>query len=232
MISQLIQPSNRAARLTVLTFLIGGLALQATEQGRTFSGFLGNYPPLDPVPDATNALRWIRPELDITKYDSVILDQPDILIAADSPYKGVSTNQIQSLSEKLLKILAENLEEDYPLVNRAGPGVVRVRFAVTDVFMKRKSVRPWQLTPAGLGVYGLKSALGANTVLVEATVEAEFLDAQTGERLAVAVFRQGAKEDKATGQKQEKTSWKNVEKAMEQFATAVRERLDDAHRES
>lgn len=228
----LSQTSNRAARVSILTLLIGGLALNATEHGRTFSGFLGNYPPLDPVPETTNALRWIKPGLDITKYDSVILDQPDILIAADSPYKGVGPNQIQSLSDKFHEILATNLEEDYPLVNQPGPGVVRVRFALTDIFMKRKSVKPWQLTPAGLGVYGLKSALGANILLVEATVEAEFLDAQTGERLAVAVFRQGAKKDKANGQKQEKTSWKKVEKAMEQFATAIRERLDDAHQKS
>lgn len=35
-------PVVRAARLIILTLLIGGLALKATEQGRTFSGFLGN----------------------------------------------------------------------------------------------------------------------------------------------------------------------------------------------
>jgi len=184
------------------------------------------------VPDATNALRWIRPGLGGAKYKSVLLDQPEIFIAADSPYKGISPNQIKSLGDTFYEILATELEEGYPLVNQPGPGVVRVRFALTDVFMKRKSLKPWQVTPAGLGVYGLKSALGANISLVEATVEAEFLDSRTNERLAVAVFRQGAKKDKAIGQKQEKTSWKEVEKAMEQFATAIRERLDAAQGET
>jgi hypothetical protein len=209
--------------------LIAVAAVNATEVGPTFSGFLGSYPSLQPVPETKNTLRWIRPGLDVSKYKSVILDQPEIFIAADSPYKGISPNRMKALGDTFQEIVAAKLEDGYPIVNRPDPGVVRVRLALTDVFMKRKSVKPWQLTPAGLGVYGLKSALDANISLVEATVEAEFLDSQTGERLAVAVFRQGAKKDKATGQKQEKTSWKKVEKAMEQFATAIRERLDDAH---
>lgn len=219
----------RTARLMIpALLLIGGLVVNATEHGRTFSGFLGSCPPLEPVPEAKNTLRWTRPGLDIAKYKSVILDKPEILIAPSSPHKSISPDEMKALSETFHEIVAAKLEDGYPLVNRPAPDAFRLRFALTDVFMKRKSLKPWQLTPAGLGVYGLKSALGANISLVEATVEAEFLDAQTGDRLAVVVFRQGAKKDKATGQKQEKTSWKEVEKAMEQFATVIRKRLDDA----
>ncbi|MBI1357498.1 MAG: DUF3313 family protein [Acidobacteria bacterium] len=219
-----------AARLMFLVLLlVGGLAVNATELGRTFSGFLGSYPPLEPVPEAKNTLRWVKPGLDIAEYTAVMLDQPEILIAPSSPHKGVSQDELKALSETFHEIVAAKLEGGYPLVSRPAPGVFRLRFALTDVYMKRKSLKPWQLTPAGLGVYGLKSALGGNISLVEATVEAELLDSRTGDRLAVVVFRQGAKKDKATGQKQEKTSWKEVEKTMAQFATAIRERLDAAH---
>lgn len=117
------------------------------------------------------------------------------------------------------------MEPDYPIVNKPGPGVARVRLAITGIklIQEKKVARGvFGLIPAGLVVNALQEAAGRAILLEDATVEIELLDSTTGARLAVGVdpkaFRHG-----------EKPSWEALSEALKLYAMRLRQRLDEAH---
>ena len=56
-----------------------------------YSGFMTDYTQLQKVTDGSAHYRYIAPgaEDKLTKYFAVMIDQPEIFIANDSPYRGL-----------------------------------------------------------------------------------------------------------------------------------------------
>ena len=182
-------------------------------------------PQLKPLAEGSDALFWEDPNIG-KKYDRLIVLQPEIFIHPDSKYKGIKPDQAKVLADTFQEQFATRILDSYPVVDQPGPTTAVVRFAIVDVYLKKAGFRPRNITPIGLAAYGLKNALGKGVSLIEATLEAEVLDSETGERIAVLVQQKGQHKDKEQQLKQEKTSWDELAKLLNEMAVFAVARMD------
>ena len=68
-----------------------------------YSGFMSDYTQLEKVTDGTADYRYVAPggEERMAQFDAVMIDQPEIFIASDSPYRGAKPKHLAALAETL-----------------------------------------------------------------------------------------------------------------------------------
>lgn len=76
-----------------------------------------------------------------------------------------------------------------PLVDQAGPGVVRVRVAISSVTAEAAALKAYQYIPLAYLVHKADEAVTGTTMVSMVFLEAELNDSVTGELLAEAVKR-------------------------------------------
>ena len=105
----------------------------------SFSGFISDYPGLEPLDGVANVLVWKAPDAE-KRYQAVYFDPPEIFLAADSPYRGIQPEAVKALSDELYDLLvAQAAENGREIADVLGPNVARVRSALTDVYFKRRT---------------------------------------------------------------------------------------------
>jgi len=203
----------KVTNLFILTLLVISTSVAGWAQQPGFSGFLDDYPQLTPVEDGSEILTWKASNIE-AKYVAVMVEAPEIFIHPDSPYKGINPDELKMLADSYRDTVATKLAMVHPVVEQPQPNTIRIRFALTNVYLKKKK-RPWWgwATPVSLAAYTVKGALGQKYSLVEATVEVEAIDNETGQRLAVAVYKKGQREDEDV--EEEATSWDDIQEAMD-----------------
>jgi hypothetical protein len=217
---------------TILTVFIS-LSMLLTSaswaaSGAKYSGFLEDYPTLEADKDRKGALIYRKPGVALKNYTKIMIDPMEIWYAPDSKYKGIKPDQLKALADAFRESLVSALEPTYPVVSKPGPDVLRLRIAVTNVYVKKKKKRLLSFTPIGLVVTGAQALAGKNISLVDATIEAEMLDSQSNERLGVLIDRQSDSAEKKKKKKM-KTSWENVQKTLQFYAERFRSRMDAEH---
>ncbi len=127
------------------------------------------------------------------------------------------------LAGHLYTAMKTQLKQDYMLVDRAGPGVMRVTVAITEargsnvVLDVVSTVAP----PARLISAGTRLVTGTNAFVGKAAVEGEILDSLSGDRLiAAADERAGAKVLRGSG-----GTWEDVKESYDYWAERLRSRL-------
>ncbi len=111
---------------------MGGSQMSAEQQNET--GFLkGYYDRLQPGPEGGAKLRWIKPNVDFTRYTHVMLDSVVYFFADNSEYKGIDATELKELADQFNKALVDALQDSYPIVTEPGIDVVRIRFAITNL---------------------------------------------------------------------------------------------------
>jgi len=204
----------------------------------TFSGFLSDYSELAPPPgDNIVDLTWTAPDLRarLQGYDSIMVDQPELFLHAESPYKGFKPDTMKAIADGFRDAVIQELGTAYAVVEEPGENVLYLRLAATNLYVKKKrSKNPLSYTPVGFAAKTVRKALTKDLdkkfSFVELSVEAEMLDSTTEERLAAAVERLGARKDKETGQKKDASSMEQMEWAMHEVGRRMRCRLDNARR--
>jgi len=192
------------------------------------SGFLTDYPQLEKGPSGGVDLVYFKEGVDFKSYDKIMMDQVVFYFSKDSKHKGMNADTINKLSDAFHKAMVKALKDEYPFVSEPGPGVLRARFAITDV----KSAIPVLASITSVMPYGLalsivkKGVTGTHMNIGGASMEAEFLDAQTKDRLAVVIDeRSGAKYKVQKGM----TKWGYTEDVFNTWAKRLRKFLDEAH---
>lgn len=205
--------------LFVISTSVPGWAQQEPE----LSGFLDDYPPLSSAGEESKILFWKAPNIE-AKYVAAMLNQPEIFIHPDSPYKGINPDELKLLADSYRENVATKLSLFHPVIEQPRANTIRIRFALTNVYLKKKK-RPWWgwATPVSIAAYTLKGALGQKYSLVEATVEFEAVDNDTGQRLAVAVYKKGQRKGEYV--EEEGTSWDDVAEAMDELTIFGEERF-------
>ncbi len=193
--------------LLVISTSVVGWAQQEPE----LSGFLGDYPPLTPAEEGSEILFWKAPNIE-AKYVAVLVDQPQIFIHPDSPYKGIDPDELKVLSDAYREVVATKLATAHPVVEQPQPNIIRVRLALTNVYVKRKK---GSSSGSSTNEHTTKASLGRRYSLVEATVEAEGIDNETGQRLAVAVRKKVRREGEDVNE--EATSWDDLRAALDEL---------------
>ena len=119
----------------VLIVMIGCILTMATgcaSKVKT-SGFLQDYPKFEKGPRGGADWVYFEEGVDFKKYDKVLMDQVVFYFSKDSKYKGINSDEINKLSDAFHKAMVKALKDEYPFVSEPEPGVLRARFAITDV---------------------------------------------------------------------------------------------------
>lgn len=192
------------------------------------SGFLKDYP--DFKRGREGGLNWVylKGDVDFGKYNKVMMDFVQFWFKDGTNYKGIHIQELNELADAFNRAMIDALEDAYPLVDEPGPDVLRIRFAITDVVPNRPALNTINaITPEGLTVSTVKKGLtDSHTFVGEASMEAEVLDSQTGERLGAAIDRKAAAKYKVTDGMSE---WEQAEEVFNFWAKRLRKWLDEVH---
>jgi hypothetical protein len=208
--------------------LVTASALAASDFDKSF---LDDYSKLQPrTAGEVSDLFYGAPGLftRISGYTGVALDQPEILVSPDSPYKGGKPEDMAQLAEHMRTALAEQLTKGgYNVVNEPGPGIIYVRLALTDLEMKKKKRGLLSYTPVGAvvkaGSDAMKEALD-KVDITRMTLQAELLDGESGELLAALVVAR----DTPAGEKEVRIEFEELTALLGEYGARMRCGLDNA----
>lgn len=166
-----------------------GLAMLVTACATPkYSGFLPNYSILKKEKDllGRKRLAWFSPKATGAHYQKMLIEDL-VYYPTPQPTKQVSAEVLDELRDYADATLRKRvIGGGVPVVDKAGPGVMRVRWALTAVAIK-KGLRPNEYIPIGLIVAGATEAAGIRKRNVKLAIEAQFSDSLTGEVLVLAV---------------------------------------------
>jgi len=120
--------------------------------------------------------------------NGLYLDSPEVLVSADSDYRGGKPEDLAQVAAMMRDALADRLKTGgYKLADKPGAGVLVFRIAVTDLRMKKKKRGLLAYTPIGavvkVGADALREMMD-KVDITGMTMQAELQDGQTGEVLA------------------------------------------------
>jgi hypothetical protein len=177
--------------------------------------FLSNYKNLEPrgkdlvyrTADSQRLLAAAR---------GIMIDQPEVHIAADSPFTGAKPADLTAIAEALRSQLVEALTKaGYNVVTAPGPNILLLRTAFTDVYLEKEARGVLGYTPIGFvvgaGVDAMESVMQGYNIL-GITLQAELIDtgsnalifelvAQRGGNQQVITFDQYKKQMQTWGQR-------------------------------
>lgn len=221
---------------TKLSILVLGMCCAASAIGQD-NDFLTDYSLLETIRDGGLVERRYLPANSVQRladYNAIMVDQPEIFIAADSKYKGAKGDQLKALADIARLSTIERLEMGgYAIASEPGPDVLYMRWAITDLYLQKKKRGLLTYTPLGMVVHATKSAavrdLWKKIDIAELSLELEISDLVTGEILGAAVSsQQGLR--KAKGQSADLVSWQELEALFETVGERIRCQLSNAGR--
>lgn len=150
-------------------------------------GFLGDYSRLKANPDFPAKLVYINPEAAWTSYNAIEIDSVTLWRTGQTGH--LSEEVRQNILNIVYKALHDKLGAQFTIVNQAGPGVLRLRAALTEAKGANVPARTVSTIVPQLHMISMVVGMSADVVVTvgEATVEAEIVDSITGRRLAAAV---------------------------------------------
>lgn len=198
---------------------------KTTEATPAEEGFLhGYYEKLKPGPKGGANMRWLKPGVDFTKYNKIMLDSVVFFLADDSEYKGIDGNIAKELSDSFNLAMVNALKDKYPLVSEPGPDVLRVRVAITKINQSHPGMSLIStVMPIGMGISILKKgATGSWSGSGTTGAEGLAIDSMTNEVVGAA------QDERSAGFATRYTKWGSAEETFNYWAARFREFLDNA----
>ncbi len=194
---------------------LGSVAGCATQQAAK-SGFLGDYSQLKPDPAFDGARRYQNPAKPLKQYRKFMLDPVVVHFAPNAEGTAISPGELKELADYFHDKAVEELSKRYQVVHKPGPGVLRLRVAITGI---EKTTPIMNIHPAmkisGIGLGG-------------ASMEAEAIDSRGGERVgAVVDSRQGSRASIGAGLQ----TFGHAKEVMDFWVERFIKNLDKAHGE-
>jgi hypothetical protein len=193
------------------------------------SGFLGDYSQLHEGTNGQARLVYWAPDVNWAKYTKIWIKPIELWNSGDpdSPMGKISPDNQQHLIDLLHTALNTALCTNYTMVNQGGPDVLVIHAAITDVKKSKPVIGVVSSIYLPLKVisFGKQELAGTGIGVGSVTIEAEFLDGASNERLvAVVDSRSGsmALRSKFSGH------WGDVEKSFDWWAERLNTRLAEA----
>jgi Protein of unknown function (DUF3313) len=186
---------NRICRCVVIgtSLLLAGYGSAGAEE-QQYSGFISDYSGLqktrDPLGDPL--LRMVSPRFTPANYHALIIE-PVQLYPKPQPTERVSQTTLDEIAQYMNSELQSQLAEEVQITDTAGPGVARLRIAITAVGDKTEGLKPYQFIPVALILTTASRAVSGAPEQATLNIESEVTDSVNGERLLVGV-RQGTGE--------------------------------------
>lgn len=190
----------------VLALLVVAIAPACKSKGPKGVGFLDDYSKLEPMnrADRKDSWNWFKPGIDLRKYDYLLIDPIVVMGHMRSATEKLSPELKKKASDGFSDVLFETIDPYYNIVQRPADHVLRLRIALTD------------LTP--------DEGEGEGS----ASLEAELLDARTGEKLAAFI----STIDGSKGGWRAQKKWLAVEGAFIEWSKGLLEFMDSFHEDA
>ena len=174
--------------------LAAGCATGKSASKSGFVGYLGDYSKLESIKDegGEEIRRWVNPKLRRGEYLKLLVE-PVVIHPAPQATPQVSGETLFQLRNYFNEALRWEFGKSYLLVNQVGPGVARVRLALTGMTAEAEGLGPHAYIPFATLVAGANTATGERNRPVFLVVEAEVTDSVTQERLGIAVRKSPGK---------------------------------------
>ena len=159
----------------------------STALAQLASGFLKDYSQLEVRKDAKGTERriWVNETTNWPSYERMLVDPVQLYPKPEGTVR-VTLGTLFDIRDYLNAGLAKAVAASMPLAKEPGPGVLRLRSAITAVSVD-KSLKPYQLIPIAMIVTVAQRQAGAASYPVKLHVESELIDSATGEVLARSV---------------------------------------------
>jgi hypothetical protein len=195
-------------------------------------------------------MSWSEPDANFGQYDKIILERILVTLHDQAQYKAADPVSLAKLVDEFRVAITKALQPKYPIVREPGPGVLVVRFTLTDLVPVNVPVDlAHQAVPFGILVelaegpasgqpFGSAPYLGHTGVVAQlydsgsGRLLGEYVDNRIGQQF-VADLSKGISAGFDEGVQQYArgvTPWGYAEKAFIVWAQAFREWLDNAHR--
>ena len=164
-----------------------GIGLSAEAGAQQNSGFLKDYSKLEVQKDPLGVERraWASPDFTKEKYQKVLIEKV-VYYPAPKASDRVSMQTLNEIRDYVEAAMRKAFSGVVPLADKPGPGVARVRMAVTAASVDT-GLKPYQLLPVGLVFTAAKEASGTAKHDVQLAVEFEVTDSESGKPLAMSV---------------------------------------------
>ncbi len=180
-------------RMILLGIALAGIGCAQTRETRSVEegGFLRDYSELRKGEGDEAQLVYVDPSTDFTRYDKIVIESVTLWATEDSDFAKLSDEQRQALTDYFYQALRKQLEEDYEIVAQNGPGVMRLRAALTEAEGANVTLNVITTTIPQLKLLSSLGGLATDTAVIvgKAGFEAELVDSKTNKRLAAAVGR-------------------------------------------
>lgn len=208
-----------------LAMFLTGCSTTMQARSTQNSGFLVDYSMLKAGGEGQALLRYENPAADFKGYNKILIEPVQVFAAPKSKLAKTDRKDIQALVNYLHATVQEQLKADYTLVQQNGPGVMRVRIALTEANGSKLVMDTLtSIIPIGMAVSAVKRvAVGTPSSVGSARVEMEIVDSQTGERLVAAVDERAG--TKYTGKFDKWKKWQDAKDSYDHWALQLRTRL-------
>lgn len=215
----------------VLSGLLGWIAFGPcpTYAQSPEESFLTDYSKLQPAPDNPFDESYVAADLKVaSKYTAVMIDQPELFIHPDSPYKGIKPDDMKAIADELRGRVIGELKSGYQIVDQPGPNVMYVRLAVGDLVMEKKKRPILAYTPVGAVVHAVKNVT-SKIDLKNMKIEGEVLDSTSLEQLGAVTTSRGSLSS-ATIDPTKQVTWQELDHVFSAIGKRLRCRLDNSHK--
>ncbi|OPY62953.1 MAG: hypothetical protein A4E62_02966 [Syntrophorhabdus sp. PtaU1.Bin002] len=189
-----------------------------------YSGFLGDYyKNLQPGPKDGAKMRWLKPGVDFTKYNKLMVDSVIFYLADDSEDKGINAEEVKELTDAFNQEIVNALKDKYPIVSEPGPDVARLRIAITGVKKSKPGMSVVSsIIPVGIGISLIKKGV-TGSYSGSGGTNAEFmaLDSMSNDVIIAAV------DERSAGYTERFTSLGAAKDAFKFWAERIRKFMDD-----
>jgi hypothetical protein len=215
---------RRAHLLTATLLLLLALSACATRRARQpadMSGFLDDYSLLREGGKGEVALVYRNPDADWRAYDKVLLEPVTLWRSGRQSLDPLPEADLLRLIADLENAVRRRLGEQFTMVQEPGPGVMRIRFAITEA----RAADPVLDVLRGRGgdaTAAPDGPLHAETrrFIEAAVIEGEIRDAQTNMLLAEGVEHRRRKNPPPID------TWAEVNRALDFWAARLVARLE------
>ncbi len=162
-------------------------------------------------PEDRDVYVYQNPNLKAKSYSKFLINP--VKIYSNEPH-SIKPEEEKTLTEGFRKEIIDAIQGGYPIVEKSGPGVLRVRAAILDI------------QPASVQLDEEKFVvLRLDTILAHVSMQLECVDSVSGERVAALMHRLG---DEKYLHKNPQARFLNVREAFGEWARSLRARLDRA----
>lgn len=177
-----------AMALTCAISLAACTAIPPVEQ--EFSGFLGDYSKLEKVKtaDGQTAMRWVKPGIKRGMYKALMID-PVVYYPEINPKTPEEAKTWEEIRQYMTQRIRAEVSSVFPVTDTPGPGVVRMRGAITAIVTPLQGIQVHEVLPVTMAFAAASTAMGYRDRLVVVYHEGEIRDSMSNELISQVVHQ-------------------------------------------